>query len=1029
MSATWQPGTITKRAARLILTATTHESGVRSGRGHRQFTTFAPLSGRYGVRRQRHLSIDISSMVTCHVRAVGASSPSLGSSVGVAGTCAGSSQAATAAAPNTAGGGTATDQWLWREPRVAVMQSQLADARRLQRQQLPRGPPPSMAVDANVFPHGTPKSLSDAQGVLVGYVTDVEGSGDYFERYLAISQVLGRDPVTQNLFLKDDPVLKRVTHFVFGGDLFDKGPNDLHLAEDLVALKQRYPSRVHLIVGNRDINKLKLFAELDPSYIERTTSSTPEKCAVDIPFFVPSGVPSIVSYGDFLKAGGVVPKKPPPASTEQRPPSSLAPLSPLTDNVVSRLRWHMNTTMGCPTTFELRRAELLSRKRKMFLPSTSSPPSAEQHDVTVTDDEVAESYRVQVDPSTVAGADSSRAAPKGAAAIQDCGVDVLEPLRGVVLRYLLLGQLVAVIGDTMFVHGAVNRWALGFVPDGQAAMIAATPGRNPERRFRNSDVALSRAAAAIARASPSVSGTTQPNGTAQPDPVTLQIKELFASDPDATRYVNGGSLRGALPPRVRRDAPDNQGEDNALVCFPDRFQGHQLIFPANYAPLEWLPADQFWQWKLTDTSPSSTTPAASAAHKTAWKYDEGSQQVFVVVTPTAAAAASPGDGGAMPPLPPCADGANNSLVANGSLLDEWVFQLNCFYQQGLMSWLAQPIWKELDPVVSRSRASVVSEPPTFDRFVRGGAALLMYGHQGPLGPRTVMVNNYLRRGQLDYVGVDTVMALAAHGVTRVVVGHQPAGDTPSVIRQPGLTVILADNSYCAMAFPNGRGQAVSEVLITDVVTRDADDESSHSTGPSEGPPLAAAYPLTSSSSSTCVLHGVRADGTRFRCDAEHPLVGRRLPDGRWTKLVVKRQGADTTTTTSTSTSCDTGLSPTNVRGTPEKGGAGEVVLVQRTTKAFFDVTYEWVPASDVMVMLSGSPSLPSAASGITASSEKSDTTTMMHPGGGVVSDDMLRHVFGFQGGMQQHDVRRRETDAKYKTKTEHTAAGSTDSKL
>ena len=61
-------------------------------------------------------------------------------------------------------------------------------------------------------------------------------------------------------------------YFVMGGDAFDHGSGDLRIAEELLDFKERYPDRVFLILGNRDMNKLKLSSELhaqapsDPHY-------------------------------------------------------------------------------------------------------------------------------------------------------------------------------------------------------------------------------------------------------------------------------------------------------------------------------------------------------------------------------------------------------------------------------------------------------------------------------------------------------------------------------------------------------------------------------------------------------------------------------------------------------------------------------------------------------------------------------------------------------------------------------------------
>ena len=114
----------------------------------------------------------------------------------------------------------------------------------------------------------------------VGYFSDCEGNVDVWNRYLAISQVLLVDPhqkpfeplpvldsrsrseckelinsthfATQRLLLRDH------CHFVFGGDVCDRGLGDIRILKALISLKERYPDRVHFILGNRDVNKLRL---------------------------------------------------------------------------------------------------------------------------------------------------------------------------------------------------------------------------------------------------------------------------------------------------------------------------------------------------------------------------------------------------------------------------------------------------------------------------------------------------------------------------------------------------------------------------------------------------------------------------------------------------------------------------------------------------------------------------------------------------------------------------------------------------
>ena len=94
--------------------------------------------------------------------------------------------------------------------------------------------------------------------VKIGFATDIEGNLRYWQRYLRRSEVLEACP-DGSINLRED------CHFVYGGDVCDRGPGDLRLMRDLISLKERYPSHVHLLLGNRDINKLRMLSELHPS--------------------------------------------------------------------------------------------------------------------------------------------------------------------------------------------------------------------------------------------------------------------------------------------------------------------------------------------------------------------------------------------------------------------------------------------------------------------------------------------------------------------------------------------------------------------------------------------------------------------------------------------------------------------------------------------------------------------------------------------------------------------------------------------
>jgi hypothetical protein len=166
---------------------------------------------------------------------------------------------------------------------------------------------------------------------------------------------------------------------------------------------------------------------------------------------------------------------------------------------------------------------------------------------------------------------------------------------------------------------------------------------------------------------------------------------------------------------------------------------------------------------------------------------------------------------------------------------EWCAELNAFASRSLQKWIAQPEMNE--------------------DGVRGAHAIGAYGHRKSIHDRTVMVMTYLESGQPDFVDLSVVDGLTAGGVFRVCCGHQPCGDIPLIINQPGLSVITSDSSYCDMKSSGGRGHAVAEVLL--------DGE----TG-------------------SAVVHGTRADGTPFSFDADDDLVGKPLGDGWWTKALL-----------------------------------------------------------------------------------------------------------------------------------------------
>jgi len=174
----------------------------------------------------------------------------------------------------------------------------------------------------------------------VEFITDVEGNYEYFRSVLSRSRVL--TPTPSGSF-----DLSPNGYLIHGGDAVDKGPGDIRVVKALISLKKRYPERVFLILGNRDFNKLRFPAELEPSTLQTSTD---------------------VYWDDKHK----------PYTTwceENLRQPSLVP---------SKLRWMLECTMGCPDTFELRRSEVAH---------TRLVDSA-----LITDDDVLKSFADSVDP-------------------------------------------------------------------------------------------------------------------------------------------------------------------------------------------------------------------------------------------------------------------------------------------------------------------------------------------------------------------------------------------------------------------------------------------------------------------------------------------------------------------------------------------------------------------------------------------------------------------------------------------------------
>jgi hypothetical protein len=172
-------------------------------------------------------------------------------------------------------------------------------------------------------------------------LTDVEGDRAYLDRYVNQSKVLAfakpteddyytkpfydRHIVFQNIPKNEEDEENSgiiQTMLIFGGDATDKGGSDLYVLRQLLSLQRRYGTeRVKFVLGNRDINKMRIWQELlnfsNHNHVYWDRSSSP----------IPSNSPQ--------------------------------------STLVDKLKWMLSKTMGSPDAFHLRRDELSKIKKQL----------------------------------------------------------------------------------------------------------------------------------------------------------------------------------------------------------------------------------------------------------------------------------------------------------------------------------------------------------------------------------------------------------------------------------------------------------------------------------------------------------------------------------------------------------------------------------------------------------------------------------------------------------------------------------------
>lgn len=189
----------------------------------------------------------------------------------------------------------------------------------------------------------------------------------------------------------------------------------------------------------------------------------------------------------------------------------------------------------------------------------------------------------------------------------------------------------------------------------------------------------------------------------------------------------------------------------------------------------------------------------------------------------------------------------------GLPVERWVEAINAWAREEVANFKAQPRW--LGPPGMLGRA-------------RGGNALMDYVVPGGAGGATVVTTSFLPGGACEAVPELLQLWFREAGVLRVLCGHKPHGQCPSVIRHlSNLTIFCCDTSYSQL-------------------------QADKSTNPSNTRGCAVTVVTAGRESTT--ISGILSDGSEHRCElpvdlgarsAWMPdmLVGCPLDNGWWVK--------------------------------------------------------------------------------------------------------------------------------------------------
>jgi len=188
-------------------------------------------------------------------------------------------------------------------------------------------------------------------------------------------------------------------------------------------------------------------------------------------------------------------------------------------------------------------------------------------------------------------------------------------------------------------------------------------------------------------------------------------------------------------------------------------------------------------------------------------------------------------------------------------IKQWAEDLNAWKDAQLDEFVRQPAWCQ----------------DSNGKRTRGAEDLILYGTPGYHGNATVVYFNPFKDGNPQLLPSHVEDYLKNNGIKRIISGHQPHGQSPTVVRHPrtGLLTVTADTSYSNPAAEKLFNEANNRGAVTSIVRL-------------EGDWLEIAGTLSDGKRHRCRLH------TKDEmCQMPDWLVGRQQSDGSWIKTVLE----------------------------------------------------------------------------------------------------------------------------------------------